>query len=85
MRIDVTEEDLKDLKEGIRGGPSNCPVALAVNRATGKKSWVATYGVSLYDDIEHYYRKVHQLPPDVTRKIQLIDEGITVYPFSFDL
>lgn len=78
MRIDVTQEDIR------RGRPREsdfCPVALALNRATGEYadvSWCRPYL-----GLEH--TPLAPFSKEVSDAIYLFDRGYPIDPFSFEI
>lgn len=69
-----------DIDTGLKGDCALCPIARALDRATGESwrvhsSWATRSGDSF---------KTH-LPLEAVRFIDLFDEGRPVKPFSFDL
>lgn len=70
-----------DLAAGEIGSCTECPVALAVRRATGgERVTVEPYGIVVDGTL-------YQVPPEVDAAIDLIDEGraLEVVPFAFAL
>lgn len=77
MRIEVTEEDIR---KGVRLDCYECPVALAISRATESDAHVE--GDVMLDGNR---RRVFVLPDEVTRRIRVYDFVGEMEPFSFDL
>ncbi len=76
MRIEVKKEHIERGRSGIFG----CPVALALNYATGGKNWRANTEACYNENmIEHPY------PEGVGRWIRRFDNGETVAPFAFNI
>lgn len=76
MRIDVS---LSDIRLGIRRSHCDCPIALAIRRATGNHGvFVAYNGVQIGDGMTY-------LPIEATQFIVAFDNSENVQPFSFDL
>jgi hypothetical protein len=78
MTVDLTPEDLAN---GEPESCTECPVALAVRRATkGQSVTVEPYGI-VVDGI------LYDVPAEVDAAIDLIDDGraVDVVPFSFEL
>jgi hypothetical protein len=77
--ITVTQEDIDNGSTII---PSECPIALAVARATGRKvSFVGPITGVVFDTSP----KTHLLPESAADFIVLFDLGREVCPFSFEL
>lgn len=82
-KIEITQDMIFDGKEG---DCEFCPVALALDKATGK-SWAVTNYFCIESD--------HGMPSDLTKKIMFpravvdwifaFDSGGHVKPFSFEL
>ena len=79
MLIRVTAEDLK---HGTLMDCHRCPVALALNRATGKR-WVVTSGYCRPAGYSHLGSCL--FPPFVRDKIERLDAGEQIEPFEFEL
>ena len=94
MKITVTQGDIATAKERLHSDQNhfmtsqNCPVALAVKRATwakfasvdGDSVWIA-YNVG--DKV--HSGPVRDLPKDVQLFIQQFDARLEVAPFEFEL
>lgn len=78
MRIDVTGDDIQN---GHRAGCYDCPVALAIERATGEEAHVFGSTVMLNGDSRRTYR----LPNVALARIDAYDGGRSMEPFSFEL
>lgn len=81
MLIEVTAEDIRD---GIRNSCRLCPVARAIQRATGLDLvWVS----SSFVEFRHQDQplKVLDLPSEAAKWIRDYDLGRGMQPFSFDL
>jgi hypothetical protein len=77
VRIDVTADDIR---RGRRDDALACPVALALDRATGEP-----WGVDPKIMIEATYGRMAGTPPEVASFVCDFDAGREVAPFSFDL
>lgn len=77
IRIEVTAEDIE---RGVLADCTECPVALAVERATGDQAHVYDGSVTLTSDCVYT-----SLPDDVNRRIRAYDAGESMVPFSFEL
>ena len=71
----------RDVWFGVRKSPARCPVARALNRATGDR-W-AVYDGCAMKMFERPIR-LHPLPELVTRFVRGFDSGATVTPLSFE-
>lgn len=80
MKIEVTEEDIKN---GKRFSPGECPIALAIQRATGKRATVGTiYATTWEGDVP----KIYNLPQTAIVFIRNFDSKTRVVsPFEFEL
>ncbi len=77
MTIEVTEDDIIN---GEPTEPCKCPVALALERATGKQ-WIVSCNDAGTSEEEGY--ALTMLPPDVRDFIKTYDNRGTVSPFTF--
>ena len=70
----------RDIWFGYSDNPSKCPVARALNRATGER-WAVydNYATKLFERPVRAY----PLPESVTTFVRAIDSGATVKPISF--
>lgn len=78
MKIEVTEQDIKD---GKPGQCVYCPIAIALKRETG---WI--WSVMYYSAdtlLGPFHRAI--MPPAAQSWIEDFDNNESVYPFSFDL
>lgn len=79
MRIDVTSQDIA---LGKPGDGEICPIARAIDRATGDLAIVL-------NTVVHYYsvkgRRVLKLPHSARRFVSRFDNSEPVKPFSFEL
>lgn len=80
MLIQVTEEHIKN---GEKGSCSACPIALAIQEATGLDCTVGGPSLTLYFPLGMY--KQIALPDECTLFIINYDSGIAEEPFSFEL
>lgn len=78
MIIKVTEQDIE---RGSRVFSDHCPVALAINRATGRHAIVYHHAIK----IGELSRIEYPVPDKVREFIQDFDSGKEVQPFEFDL
>ena len=78
MRVAVTQDDID---RGEMGHCATCPVARALERATGKPWYVGQSWAWLALPPETQIA----LPPEVTAFILAFDHGEKVAPFSFDV
>lgn len=76
MLINVTSEDIR---KGLRGNGSYCPIARAIRRQTKRRVNVAGYSYCLVD------RKKYWLPDDAERFVRAFDDFQHVEPFNFHL
>lgn len=86
MKVDVTQEDID---RGMPKRCSFCPVAKAIQRATGNKYfYVAVSGSELCDSVRAVTRTDYidaiDLPPEVLVFLTRFDAGKPVEPFSFE-
>ena len=77
MKIDVTAEDIS---QGKKSSPCNCPVALALGRATERGVSVGSRGFCFFDEILD-----RDLPDEVVKFIFAYDRNKPVEPFSFEV
>lgn len=77
MKIKVTT---KHIEYGIRRSIYQCPVALAVRDAIGKRISVAAWP----DDIR-VGSELYPTPDEARKLMEMFDEGMTVMPFTFEL
>ncbi len=79
MRIKVTEDHIR---RGVRGENTCCPIALAIQEATGNQEWhvggLACWRTSNFD-------KNVELPIEATKFISRFDVNKSVQPFEFDI
>jgi len=77
-----------DIKKGVAGACSSCPVALAISRVLGRPVRVSIGGnpshYFRFDDSESMTPKF-PLPPKVRKFIDAFDQGEPVEPFGFTL
>jgi hypothetical protein len=75
VQIEVTQADIA---KGVRASACECPVALAMDRATGRS---CTVGVSCghVDDVSV------EFPPEVSDFVLKFDSREPVAPFTFEL
>lgn len=76
--IDVTEDDIR---RGFRMDCHECPIALAISRATGQVVHVEQNGVVTLLGSDECV----DLPGDVIDRILEYDDGEPMEPFSFEL
>lgn len=76
MIVIVTQEDIAN---GKRRAATGCPLALAIERATGRHASVGPQRVSIG------WHKSLFLPPTAYNFRQDFDNGVPVQPFTFDL
>lgn len=77
MRIDVTQEDIKNGEVGVC---TRCPVALAMRRSTGHLWFIDTAILSNADGSTEL-----DTPACVRNFVRRFDTRLQVEPFSFDL
>ena len=77
IRIDVTEDDIKN---GRRGHGEKCPVALACQRVNVKNFSSVEFGAVSFND-----GKMISHSCEVQEFVQRFDSGKEVQPFSFEL
>ena len=83
MKVKVTAEDLIAGRIDFRAERAQtCPVALALNRALGRNDLCV--GASRVWTFESPICEA-DLPPDVREKIALLDSGVNVEPFEFEV
>lgn len=96
--IHVTQEDIE---HGVKGECAACPVARAVDRETGKWSYVGGSCITVYETLNEALRpkplfrtdaefklhgkKRYDTPRSATRFINRFDTGEPVKPFNFYL
>lgn len=90
MKIQVTQEDIKN---GIRGSTTKCPVALACQRALGPDA--VACGRAIYTGVVQHakpsnwvvkeYGAMFLVPPQVRVWIQDYDDCVPVAPIEFEL
>lgn len=80
MRIEVTQGDIDT---GCRKTSQNCPIAIAVSRAVGKRVGVSENLVSIY--FNGGVSQVCKLPSEATKFITRYDAGYRPAPFGFEL
>lgn len=78
MKISVTQEDID---KGERNECRRCPVALALARA-GFSGWEVDAGTIF---LPHSTAEPIRTPVEVTRFVLDFDEGLPVFPFTFEL
>jgi len=76
MRIDVTQDDIN---RGVHCAGTMCPVALAVNRATGRHCRVSAALITFHEG--GCFSPVRE----VREFIYAFDDRLPVAPFSFDI
>lgn len=83
MIIEVKQKHIDESRSGLHYDedmPECCPVALALNEATGKQ-WTVTANKCW----RHYSTQVLPLPSEVTFNIHQYDGFGVMEPFSFEL
>jgi hypothetical protein len=75
MQIEVTREDIE---EGPPGFGDSCPVALALQRATGEWAHVRRDAIQIGEI-------VYDAPVAVSEFVDLFDDELPVEPFAFDI
>lgn len=78
MTIEVTQDDID---KGDEADCDKCPIALAINRATGKRWCVVWHRCWLDED----HSPSIDLPESAVDFIQDFDNDQSVKPFSFEL
>jgi hypothetical protein len=81
ITVNVTQ---RDIERGIRSKCSDCPVALAVKRALGKRVKVFSGVSTSYLYLDHN-KKPFPLPASAVEFIDRFDSGHKVEPFTFKL
>lgn len=90
MQVEVTQDDID---QGCVAQAYNCPVARALNRATGETDWsVCQEYAARYADLEdgadddtQQVRLAHAYMPEAVGKfVTDFDNGCPVEPFTFD-
>lgn len=81
MKVEVTAEDIA---MGQRYSAEKCPVALAIERATGRRAIAGLTTIHWYPPGESWMCR-QGLPREVARFIRAFDHGRPVSPFSFSL
>lgn len=79
VRVEVTEDDIKNGKPRT----DECPLALAVNRATGHRS--AVYRIAALMNADDNFIATADLPPEAVEFHRTFDRHRPVYPFCFEL
>lgn len=80
VMVNVTQEDISD---GLRFNAFECPVAIALRRATGKDCACNDRGLWNFSaDYTNLYRKLPKSVRDLPRKF---DQGKPVTPISFKI
>ena len=79
MTIHVTEEHIR---KGVRDHCVLCPVALALQEATGKDVRVDRVIIKVRNEEKWLH---YSLPDRVIRRIARYDSGKKMKPFSFDV
>lgn len=81
-KIDVTQDDINT---GKRINAYSCPIALAMNRVTGKQCSVSSDEAVVWND--HEQVMTGRLPSDARRFVLDFDSGYfaTVLPISFEI
>jgi hypothetical protein len=82
MAIQVTQQDID---RGKRGDDCWCPVALAINRWSGRNSSVDVDTVVIGIDTADGKPDEFLTPPKIAEFIRRFDNGEPVEPFEFDL
>jgi len=84
MKIHVTE---KHIKKGVISDPWNCPIAIAIQKATGIEPTVTSEWYILDSVKFPVPKKVSKLPmpKKVSKFIDDFDQGKPVKPFNFVL
>ncbi len=78
MKIEVTQEDIRN---GQRGNPCECPIAIACHRAFPDASYVRIQSIAFIDDRDY---AMPEESHDFMRKFDLQGPS-AVSPFTFDL
>lgn len=78
--IEVTQADID---KGVRGSCGKCPVALALNRATGRESSVDADSLG-FEGGECKFDAC-RAPVEVTAFVRAFDNTAPVKPFSFEI
>lgn len=80
-KIDVTQDDINT---GKRINAYSCPIALAMNRVTGKQCSVSSHEWVVWND--HEQEMTGRLPLDASRFVRDFDYGLPgVLPISFEI
>lgn len=79
VRVGVTEADIA---AGKAEDCLSCPVALAINRSIGCRSFVKADSVTISTAIGYW---VVPLPAEASELVRRFDEGGPVSPVAFDL
>lgn len=84
ITVEVTQ---RNIEEGIRLSCAGCPVALAMNRATGLEWSISGWQMMAFRKLEKDALQTYALvtPPIARAFISAFDIGRPVEPFSFDL
>ena len=82
MLVKVTQADID---AGYQADCDNCPVALALQRATALPLVVSQTVINLPDGKSGGVPRWWDTPPDVAAKITDFDEGRGMEPFSFEI
>jgi hypothetical protein len=83
MNVTVTAEDIQ---QGKPGSPCECPVALAIKRATGIAHVSVSPSTARVGDIGDTNTKWYRLPQPVREFIHNVDYGEGPHaPFTFSL
>lgn len=82
MTITITESDIAN---GQSSACTLCPIALALERATGERWFVGTKGVTLLVHLGDPEGTWSLLPDAARAFVQAFDKGQSVEPFSFEL
>ena len=80
MRIQVTPEDIKNGKPGCG---NECPLALAINRKSGRKAYVGVGAV--YFDGDGVDTPTYWLPYEAVKFLWDFDRNRPVEPGAFEL
>jgi hypothetical protein len=76
IETDVTEDDIKN---GKKGDPCNCPVALSLKRVLGKGSITVGGSVLAVVNDDGFFR--YEIPVEIEKLIHEFDAGVEIEPF----
>lgn len=88
LHINVTEQDIR---EGCRSEASNCPIALAGNRALREQGIdylylnASPHFIAIHNDDEEAVFSCDSVPIDARVFMREFDSGEEVDPFEFDI